>query len=166
MKSISATERTALEADTDRLAALLTELGRLQPLRDPIAAAMEENCFTPPQVHALLWLRTETVLTMGELARRIGITEKTVTGIVDRLEKTGQVSRVRDEEDRRVVRVRLTRAGTVSAKKMEKLVREKMMLILAFLDQGDRQALFRIFEKLITGVQAARSVAASYEAHQ
>jgi DNA-binding MarR family transcriptional regulator len=83
-----------LAGDVVQLRELLVALGRLRSLRDPIATTCEQTQLTPPQIHALLWLGQEETLAMGELARRLGITEKTVTGLVDRLEREGYVLRI------------------------------------------------------------------------
>ena len=51
-------------------------------------------------------------MTAGELARATGLTTASITGVADRLEEAGFVSRERDPEDRRrvVIRVVLDRA--------------------------------------------------------
>lgn len=46
-----------------------------------------------------------------ELAAELGVAPATLTPVVDALERAGQVVRERDAVDRRVVRVRVTRAG-------------------------------------------------------
>jgi DNA-binding MarR family transcriptional regulator len=46
-----------------------------------------------------------------DLAVALGVAPATVTAVVDGLERRGHVTRVRDERDRRVVRVALTAAG-------------------------------------------------------
>jgi DNA-binding MarR family transcriptional regulator len=51
------------------------------------------------------------VLSVGELARRVSLSQGTVTGVLDRLEKRGLVERSRSDSDRRRVLVRLTEAG-------------------------------------------------------
>ncbi|GJF34958.1 MarR family transcriptional regulator [Kitasatospora sp. NE20-6] len=48
---------------------------------------------------------------IGELARAAGVSSRNVTGLVDTLERDGLAQRVRDERDRRSVRVRITPAG-------------------------------------------------------
>jgi len=50
--------------------------------------------------------------THAELARRMWIAPGTLTGVIDTLEKAGYVRRERDESDRRVVWLVLTKAGT------------------------------------------------------
>ena len=99
-----------MQTNVARLKEVLAAFGRRRSLRDPIAAAAEELELTPAQIHTLLWLKIDGPLTMGEIARRVS-SEKTVTGIVDRLEKRKLVHRDRGERDRRVIRCRLTKTG-------------------------------------------------------
>ncbi|WP_407692895.1 MarR family winged helix-turn-helix transcriptional regulator [Pyxidicoccus xibeiensis] len=132
-----------------KLQQLLLALGRRRSLRDPIASTCEQLQFTPPQVHALLWLGQDGALTMGELAKRLGVTEKTVTGVVDRLEREGHLVRERSASDRRVVRCRLTPDGQTTFQKLDRFMSQSMGQMLGILDAGDRKALFRILEKLL-----------------
>ena len=147
-------EADSLDADVVKLRELLLGLGRRQPLRDPIASTIEEMGLTPPQIHGLLWLGAEGPLTMGELARRVGITEKTITGLVDRLERAGLVERERDTADRRVVRVRLTGQGEATYQRLQAQMMEKMRRILGRLDAADRRDLLRIFNNLLSAVES------------
>ena len=138
--------RTRLDAR--RLHGLMVELMRRRSLRDPIAATCAELDLSAPQVHTLLSLGHDGALTMGDLARRVAVTEKTVTGLVDRLERDGLVPRVRDDADRRVVHVRLTVAGEALHRRMDAEMLHKLGWLLERLDAGDRRDLFRIIEKL------------------
>ena len=54
--------------------------------------------------------------TMTETAQILDITVGTLTVAVDRLVKKGYVERCRDEKDRRVVRISLTREGKLAAR--------------------------------------------------
>jgi DNA-binding MarR family transcriptional regulator len=85
---------------------------------------------------------------MGELARRAAVTEKTATGLVDRLERDGLVQRLRDEADRRVVRVRPTPRGTRLARRLDAEMLDKLTWLMGRLAPGDRRDLFRIIGKL------------------
>ncbi|MBN1205972.1 MAG: MarR family transcriptional regulator [Myxococcaceae bacterium] len=149
-----------LASDVERLHQLFLALGRRRSLRDPIASICEELQFTPPQVHALLWLGHDGQLTMGELARRLGVTEKTVTGVVDRLEREGHVQRERITMDRRVVCCRLTEAGQQTFQLLQRLVNEAMAQMMGLLDGSDRKALFRIMEKLLRRQEPVREKSA------
>src|ERR1041385_1641928 len=88
---------------------LLQDLGRLAPLRDPVAKVSHE--LTPPQLHSVLWLGADGSLSANVLATRVGCGAPTITGVIDRLEKLGYAERERDDVDRRVVRVKLTAKG-------------------------------------------------------
>jgi DNA-binding MarR family transcriptional regulator len=133
----------------------LFALARRRTLRDPLAASCRDLDLTPPQIHALLWLGHDGPLTMGELARRVGVTEKTVTGLVDRLERDGQVARERDAEDRRVVRARLTPGGAALHRRIDGDMERGVVQLLALLDAPDRKALARILEKLLARLAQA-----------
>jgi DNA-binding MarR family transcriptional regulator len=50
-------------------------------------------------------------LSLSELSGRIRAQNSTVTGIIDRMEREGLVTRERSKEDRRVVYIRLTTKG-------------------------------------------------------
>lgn len=143
-----------LVGDVAHLQQLLYALGRRRSLRDPIASTCEELQLTPPQVHALLWLGQDGQLTMGELARRLGVTEKTVTGVVDRLERAGHVQRERITLDRRVVRCRLTPTGQETYQRLDGFLHEGMLHVLGMLDGSDRKALFRILEKVVRRLES------------
>lgn len=53
----------------------------------------------------------EEQLTLGQLARALDLSPRTVTGLVDLLERDCLVTRVPHDTDRRSIRVRLTAAG-------------------------------------------------------
>ncbi|MGA9173035.1 MAG: MarR family winged helix-turn-helix transcriptional regulator [Thermoactinomyces sp.] len=66
---------------------------------------------TPPQFNALVWLKDEGDLTIGELSQKMFLACSTMTDLIDRMEKNGMVERVRDDRDRRVVRIHLLDKG-------------------------------------------------------
>jgi DNA-binding MarR family transcriptional regulator len=134
--------------DATELHGILMDLGRHRSLRDPVGALCEDMQLTPPQAHTLMWLGEDGALTMGVLARRAGITEKTITGVVDRLEVSGLLERVRSEEDRRSVSVRLTPKGQLVYADLHTHLREGLDQVLTLLEPEDRCALFGVLKKL------------------
>lgn len=66
---------------------------------------------TPPQFVALQWLLEEGDLTIGELSNKISLAFSTTTDLVDRMERNELVERLRDTNDRRVVRIHLLNKG-------------------------------------------------------
>ncbi|MEZ2716819.1 MarR family winged helix-turn-helix transcriptional regulator [Niallia circulans] len=66
---------------------------------------------TPPQFVALQWLFEEGDMTIGELSNKMFLAFSTTTDLVDRMEKNQLVQRVKDPNDRRVVRIHLLEEG-------------------------------------------------------
>jgi MarR family transcriptional regulator for hemolysin len=67
-------------------------------------------------------LKSDEWRTQLELARAVGIEGPTLTRHLDGLEETGLVRRVRDEADRRAVRVELTEEGELLFQKLRRAV--------------------------------------------
>jgi DNA-binding MarR family transcriptional regulator len=65
-------------------------------------------------------------MTMSELSNYIGLSNSTVSGIVDRLEKHEYIRRVRDDEDRRKVYVEITEKFNDVAKKSHKKIEKQL----------------------------------------
>lgn len=110
-----------MELDDDtyaRLLALRTGLRRFLRWSEQQAHAAG---LTPAQHQLLLAIRGHDDRrgpTIGEVADYLLLRHHSVVGLIDRAEAAGLVRRVRDEQDHRVVRLRLTRAG---AKRLEAL---------------------------------------------
>jgi DNA-binding MarR family transcriptional regulator len=144
----------ALATQARHLRAVLVQLSRRRPVRDPVAAACEDLGLTPAQLHLMMWLGTDGALTMGELARRVAVTEKTITGVVDRLERDGLVQRERDPSDRRVVHVKLAARGAQLFRRIDAELESKLTLFLGLLEATDRKQLVRMLEKLTAKLAA------------
>ena len=68
---------------------------------------------TLPQFDVLAELeRTGKPMTMSELSRELMVSNGNVTGVIDRLERAGLVTRTRAEHDRRVQYIALTGEGS------------------------------------------------------
>lgn len=66
---------------------------------------------TPPQFVALQWLNEDGDMTIGELSNKMYLAFSTTTDLIDRMEKNQLVERIRDEKDRRVIRIHLLDKG-------------------------------------------------------
>ena len=82
---------------------------------------------TGPQLWVLKTVFKNGGLPLGELSQKMYLHPSTITGVVDRLEKKGYVSRDRDQEDRRVVMVQLTPKGKRLVKRAPNPVQGKMI---------------------------------------
>lgn len=74
---------------------------------------------TYPQYLAMVALWEQDDQTVGGLGARLFLESSTLTPLIKRLETDGLVTRARDAEDERVVRVRLTAAGRALRVKAE-----------------------------------------------
>jgi DNA-binding MarR family transcriptional regulator len=107
---------------------------------------------TPPQFTALLWLNEEGDMTIGELSQKMYLACSTMTDLIDRMEKNGVVVRVRDERDRRVVRVRMLERGKAIIEDVMKARREYLAEILSTFSPEDvesiRKRLSMLYERM------------------
>lgn len=66
---------------------------------------------TPPQFVALQWLKECGDMTIGDLSSKMYLANSTTTDLIDRMEKTELVQRIRSTSDRRVVQIHLLDKG-------------------------------------------------------
>ena len=98
--------------DTETIALLEKELRYISALIKQKGREILSNyTITPPQFIALQWLHELGDMTIGELSNKMYLAFSTTTDLVDRMERTELVQRVRDEHDRRVVRIHLLPEG-------------------------------------------------------
>ncbi len=69
---------------------------------------LREFGLTAPQLTLMTTLRRSGSLSVSEIARRVSLSQATVTSILDRLEQQAFVTRVRGKDDKRVVYIELT----------------------------------------------------------
>ena len=81
---------------------------------------------TVTEMHTIDAIGVETDRNMTEIADRLNITVGTLTTSINRLLTKGYVERIRDEEDRRVVRIRLSQKG-IGAYNAHEAYHEKMI---------------------------------------
>lgn len=103
---------------------------------------------TPPQFVALQWLDESGDMTIGDLSTKMYLAFSTTTDLVDRMEKNELVQRVRDEQDRRVVRIHLLPEGERIIQEVIAKRQNYLRDILAHFDDVEGQDLIRLLQKL------------------
>jgi MarR family transcriptional regulator, organic hydroperoxide resistance regulator len=88
---------------------------------------------TPPQFVALQWLHEYGDMTIGELSTKMYLACSTTTDLVDRMEKNELVERVKDTNDRRVVRIHLLDKGATIIQEVIKKRQEYLSHVLKHL---------------------------------
>ena len=108
---------------------------------------------TLPRFDVLAQLqRAGKPLSMGDLSRRLMVTNGNVTGLVDRLKSEGLVDRRRSDGDRRVQIVSLTKAGAASFERMAADNRRWVTGMMAGLSREEKDALFALLGRLKSAV--------------
>jgi MarR family transcriptional regulator, organic hydroperoxide resistance regulator len=101
---------------------------------------------------------------LSDLAKHMGVTPSTMSLAVDRLERHGYVTRVRDDADRRRVRIRLTEAGVRVRRANSVLDPALVKEMLDQLHAGDREVALRGLQLLAQAADASRRAKADERA--
>lgn len=96
---------------------------------------------TPPQFVALQWLMEGGDMTIGELSTKMYLACSTTTDLVDRMEKNELVQRVKDPNDRRVVRIHLLEEG---ARIIEEVVQKRQDYLRNILRNYSQDEIFML----------------------
>ena len=111
---------------------------------------------TGPQLWAIKTIALNGNVSLGDLSKGMYLQPSTITGLVDVLEQKGYLVRVRDREDRRVVKVRLTAKGQRLAKKAPNPAQGKMIYGLTKLKRRELTVIFNSIQKLVEIMEAQR----------
>lgn len=87
--------------------------------------------------------------TMTELARLLELEKSSLTGLIDRAEKVGMVVRVRQDADRRCVRVKLTPDGERRAAEVHQCLTERVAELLRRSTSAERRRLLYLLRVLL-----------------
>jgi DNA-binding MarR family transcriptional regulator len=104
---------------------------------------------TPEQYWLLRLLRRKGALSISELAEALGVTGSSVTTACKRLEKAGLVTRERQNDDERMVRVMLTSQGHEHVEAWHRRRREIVEQWLAGLEFQEQEMLQHLLERLL-----------------
>lgn len=92
--------------------------------------------------------KVDEPLTMGDLSKRLMVSNGNITGVTDRLEEEGLVTRYRSESDKRTQYVALTPAGHKEFARMAAEHERWIEAAFADLSDPDVKALMRLLAKL------------------
>ncbi|ALS01606.1 MarR family transcriptional regulator [Enterococcus silesiacus] len=86
--------------------------------------------------------------TSSEVAKELSITVGTLTVAINNLVKKGYVERIRSEDDRRVVKLGLTKKGKLLFRVHQHFHREMVKRILNGMDKAEEKALLKALKNL------------------
>lgn len=121
------------------------EVARMEKELRYIAAIIKHNgrkilknyTITPPQFIALQWLFEHGDMTIGELSNKMFLAFSTTTDLVDRMENNNLVKRIRDDKDRRVVRIHLLSEGERVIEEVIDKRRDYLNTVLSDFDEDE-----------------------------
>lgn len=108
--------------------------------------------FPGSQSHIMYLLQQQGSKKMSEVAESLHLTAGAVTTASDQLIKQGYISRLRDENDRRVVRLALTEKGEVTLTKLQDEGREIMQSLFYGISDTDLEMVTAIFKQATTNI--------------
>ena len=88
-------------------------------------------------------------ITMGEVSRDLEIPLSTATRMMDWFVQNGFVERLRDAEDRRVVRVGLTQSGQEIYHTINQIFMESVTRFMSHLTSEEQQTFFKLLTKVL-----------------
>jgi len=120
MKTKEKSKESAADHSKESLRTWLRLLSCETVIEQHLRSLLRQNfSVTLPQFDVLSELeRAGDPLTMSQLSKELMVSNGNVTGVIDRLEKTGFAKRVRAEHDRRIQYIELTAKGRKEFNKM------------------------------------------------
>jgi DNA-binding MarR family transcriptional regulator len=104
---------------------------------------------TGPQLWALKTISQNESLSLSDLSERMYLHPSTITGVIDRLERKGYVTRSRDKVDRRVIYVQLSAEGKRLAKRAPNPAQGKMIYGLKNLKKRELDLIYESVQRLV-----------------
>ena len=109
---------------------------------------------TGPQILVLREVNRQGACSVGELARAAHLSQATITGIVDRLERKGIVRRRRSTKDKRRVLVRTTAAGQAVLDAAPPLIQDSFTAAFRELPHAEQHQILASLERLVALFEA------------
>lgn len=139
----------------DRSRAVLMALRRIVRAIDLRSRALIQQCgLTSPQLIVLHDIGGREV-SVGDLAQRVSLSQATITGILDRLERRGIVARRRDDGDKRRVLARLTPAGARVLAEAPPMLQHAFVERFARLAGAEQAQLIAALERVVSMMEAS-----------
>lgn len=108
---------------------------------------------TAPQLLILQELSHTDKISIGEIARRISLSQATVTDILDRLESKGLVLRTRNDFDRRQVLIKITPKSKDIINKKPSLLQKQFLLEFNKLHKWEQHLILSSVERIASMMQ-------------
>ena len=109
---------------------------------------------TAPQLVCLREIHVQGPLSPSTLSVAVSLSQPTVTGILDRLEKRTLIKRVRQTTDKRRVNIELTPTGLELVTRAPIPLHEKFAERLSALDEAEQRRIHLVLEEIVDMMEA------------
>ena len=109
---------------------------------------------TSPQLLLMQAIKDSQDPTIGNLAKKISLSQATVTNIIDRLEKRGFIQRVRSKNDKRFVFLHLTEQGLKTLDSAPTPLQESFIRRFSELEDWEQNMIIASLQRLATMMDA------------
>ena len=109
---------------------------------------------TGPQLVILQEISSFGEVTAGEIARAVSLSQATVTGILERMEKRGLLVRQRSDHDKRRIMVRITESGKQVLKDAPPLMQEAFVERFSSLQEWEQSMILSSLQRLVSIMDA------------
>jgi DNA-binding MarR family transcriptional regulator len=92
----------------------------------------------------------EDGMTVKDLIEFLGVSRQNLTAVLDRLEGRGWIKRIKDKDDGRSKRIRLTGEGKSTWTRMQEPIEAFYSAALSTFSHEDQVALYRLLDRLTT----------------
>ena len=115
---------------------------------------VKHHDITVPQLVVLKEIGRSVECSVGDTAKRVSLSQATVTSILDRLVKKDLINRLRSHSDRRRVMVSLTEAGIRKLEESPSLLQEDFLLRFGALHRWEQTSILSVVERLASMLNA------------
>jgi DNA-binding MarR family transcriptional regulator len=131
----------------DETLTLLATLGRL--IRGKMRESNGPHCPPSTQIEVLSLVAEHTNPTMRDIATMLSIKAPSATSLVRELVHIGLLRRINDKQDRRQVRLELTKKGRAILTRTITQKKKVLGSIIGPLNKHDRKAFDRLLQKIL-----------------
>lgn len=117
---------------------------------------------TGPQLVILKSIFTAGRVSAGDVAKRVSLSQGTVTGILERMENRGLVMRQRGRQDKRRVMVQVTEAGKILLENAPPVMQENFLKKFNKIDPWEQTMILSALQRLVSMMDAREISAAPF----
>lgn len=161
--ALSEVSTKEFRADAEQLSHIVLEMQRCFLLH--LCKELAPGNVSFSQFFLLAVLDQKEVLTMSEVAQKMGHTTAAASGLVARLENLRYITRSSVRQDRRKVMVCITPKGSALVRRIREEMVENLMKLMAHLTPSERKAWLQIYTKIYDFCQTKQRANQRVTAH-